>query len=153
MIVRVPADVPIHRASVGADPTNMGNRQPDNFHDNFKPYVYRGLGFDLLTPELGEDWERGTGAPPPSRPKPKPKPKPRKARASRRRPRLYPYYGPEHVLPPPPPPSEPRPFDIMDETTWGNLPRLPKPKRKVRPTPGWEPMKGDDIDALLNDLA
>lgn len=150
MIVCVPADVPIHRASVGADPTNMGNRQPDNFHDNFKPYVYRGLGFDLLTPELGEDWERGTGAPPPNRPKPKPKPRKRKKRMTHAQVRER-IHGPSFL--PPPPPSEPRPFDIMDENTWGNLPRLPKPERKVRPTPGWEPMKGDDIDALLNDLA
>lgn len=172
----VPADVPIHRATVGADPTNMGNRQPDRFHDGFKPYVYRGTGVDTLTPHIGEDWERGKGAPEPeSMTRKRAKSRKRKsqwlkdkqarrreAAAARERalnrqrykPRLYPYYGPEHVLEPPPE-FEPEPeeqYRLGDprhpdhERYYGN-------RKPARPAPGWQPTTGADIDALLDALS
>lgn len=128
MKVRVPPDVPLHR-SVVADPTNMGNSQPDRFYEGFKPYVYRGTGFDILTPQLGEDAVRF-----------KPKPKPKRKKAKPYKPRFYPYYGPEHVLEPPP---EFEPERYRPE---------PQQDRPIRPSPGWQPMKGSDIDALLDDL-
>lgn len=163
MGARVPADVPLHRPSVGADPTNMGNRQPDNFYENFKPYVYRGCGIDTLTAHLGEDLvrdeilRRAAEAREARKARPKPKPKARKPKARKPyKPRLYPYYGPEHVLEPPTEPEpEPERFRLGD-------PRHPdhakyyrsKPRRyPVRPAEGWQPTTGDDIDALLDELS
>lgn len=149
MPIRIPTDVPAHRPSVGADPTNMGSLMPPRI---VKPYTYKGTGFDTLTPHLDEDWERGRGAPmPESRKrkgrartrKPKPRPAFRPRLGDPRHPDHHRYYKshartePERIdgaipMPAPPPPPE-----------------LP---RKIRTTPGWQPMTGADIDALLDEL-
>lgn len=166
------SDVPVHRGVVGAAHITMGSQEPDNFYENFKPYVYRGTGVDTLTPELGEDWSRAEyeAAPKPKRyrkRKAKPKPKPRK----------YHWDDPRHArhwdnstAPVPPEPryrigdrrhpehhiyykSHPQPLGPEPEPELElELEPEPLPARPIRPAPGWQPMTGADIDALLEEL-
>lgn len=128
----VPADVPIHRPSVGAMSVASGNLMPDTF----KPYVYRGTGEDTLTPFMFM-------APP--------KPKKRKARrvperSYWRKPRdPRPRMGRKHKYPAlPDPPYAPATYSHEpDPWPW---------KEKIRPAPGWKPMTGADIEDLLEGL-
>lgn len=52
----VPTDVPIHRTSVGAMGW-MGNQNPSP-EASRRGYIYRGTGEDTLTPDLDEEGER-----------------------------------------------------------------------------------------------
>jgi hypothetical protein len=152
-------DVPLHRPSVSAMNLTMGSRMPAYVT---KPYIYRGVGVDTLTPDLGEDWERGKGKPEPAtttvkRTKSKPKRRPRRksqwmrdkqerrreAAAARERSLIRAREAAvlaaadrrllrDHGYDP-----EPEPLP-------------PKPKH-VQPAPGWEPTKGVDIDAWLEE--
>lgn len=138
-------DMPVHRGSVGG--MALAAATLDD-HSRFKPYVYRGKGYDQYDVEVV-----AVVAPP--------KPKKRK----RRKPK-----PPRHVYQPPPPP-EPKPLDIMDTSTWGNWRRQTKwvvqetepepepvlavaPKRahSLSPSVGWQPTAGADIDAMLEEF-
>lgn len=137
----IPTDVPIHRPSVGAMAVTTGSQMPAKVT---KPYVYRGTGEDMLTPD-----------PPKPTPKPKRKPRaetrprPKRARASRRRPREWNgrFWKPAKPLPPLPLP------EVGEEDP--EPPPSPSWMRKPRPAPGWKPMTGadllDDLDDLLGD--
>lgn len=128
------ADVPIERDSIGAMRMGLESPWPINW------YVYRGTGVDQF-PETYE-------------PKPKPKPRPKQPRKPRPR---------------------RKPLDIQDTSTWGNWRRPPPPEprvrkkpggvhyikrppppepkpRRLRPAPGWQPLQGADIDALLDTI-
>jgi hypothetical protein len=122
-----------------------------------KPYFYRGTGVDTLTPNLGEDWERGKGEPEPAttttkriKSKPQPRRRRRKPRnrywrepgppqyrlGDRRHPEHHLYYK-----------SDPQPLGPEPEPE----PIPTRPTKPVRPAPGWEPTKGVDIDAWLEE--
>ena len=135
-------DIPIQREPVGAMRITSGSGcQPDNFHDGFRPYVYRGTGVDTLTPDL-VDYPA------------KPKPRKRKAKKSKPRqewrPRLGDRRHPEHHLyyALAPEDEEPDPFEFLE--TESVTPA--RPARPARPSPGWQPTSGLDIDALLAEL-
>lgn len=134
-------DIPIERASLGAMGINAAPESPAPF----RPYVYRGKGYDLLEG-------------PPLEPLPKTKPK-RKYKKRKRRVRDRYHWAPVvrewHDEPEPhtrywtddngqeipgPPEHQPDPFEHLN---------LPKP---IRPAEGWKPMTGADIDALLEGL-
>lgn len=176
----VPADVPIHRATVGADPTNMGNRQPDRFHDGFKPYVYRGTGVDTLTPHIGEDWERGKGAPEPeSITRKRTKSRKRKSRKqsqwlrdkiarreealaasfrARERARAQSYRAQltasdERMLAERGYEPEPEEQYRLGDPRHPDHERYYGNRKPARPAPGWQPTTGADIDALLDALS
>lgn len=145
-------DVPVQRGVVRAAST-LGNLQPDRFHDGFKAYVYRGTGFDTLTPDL-DDY--------PAKPKPrKRKPKKRKPQSEwmrnkqaarqearyrigdRRHPEHHLYYR-SHPQPLGPEP-EPDPFEFLETEP------EPPSRPPARPAPGWKPTTGTDIDAWMDE--
>jgi hypothetical protein len=144
-------DIPIQRDSVLA--MGLTTATPP-----FKPYVYRGWGVDILT-----------DLPPvhyPPNPYPVPVPKPRqKPRAPRSRPRSQP------VAPSPSPDllvavaaareaqamfaefsaevDEPKPKPRKKKDKWKKR-KHSKPKPgPIRPSAGWTPISGADIDDLL----
>lgn len=135
-------DVPIHRQSIGAMSMASGSRIPTP-EGSFKPYVYRGKGFDQYEVEVV-----AVVSPP--------KPKKRRRRPSSpkqdwgrlwdTRPRLH--YRPE--LPDPPyAPSTARPKTTPDHLRWATKQRTPA---HLRPSVGWQPMKGSDIDSILSEF-
>lgn len=151
-------DIPIHRASVGAMALAVGSQMPDQSTE-FKPYRYRGWGYDLFEEEMGVDY------PEPEPPKP---PKPKKRKRKKPKPRTFP---PSWEVWTPPP--EPEPLRIEDENTWGNWQRQPVPEPEpkparvkwvtrnhkparpappIRPAAGWSATTGDDIDRMLEEL-
>lgn len=136
-------DIPIQRDSVGAMSIASGSSIPNRSLG----YVYRGTGFDQF---LETSYPGSSTAKPKPKPKPKSKPK-RKPKAKR--------------------------LDINDVETWHLFPRRPtmrqlkileaqaRQKRQeqervrrenaakaLRPSPGWSPMKGADLDALLEGI-
>lgn len=125
----VPADVPIHRPSVGAMALASGLRMPNPV----KHYTYRGTGEDQYEVVIV-----------PPKPKPKPKRKPRRLsdetyykRYDAPKPRARVHDQPALPHPPYAPPTT-------------------RPKRKPwsspRPAPGWRPTSGALIDDLLRGL-
>jgi hypothetical protein len=130
------ADIPIERPSVGG----MGmNAVP---MPRFKPYVYRGTGEDQY-PQYDPDYRPKPPPKPKPEPRPERRPKPKPKRKRKPRPK-----GPRHLHCWAPMPEwfypkaepEPNPFEHLN---------LPKP---MRPSPGWKPLSGDDLDAMLNEI-
>lgn len=116
-------DIPIERDSIGA----MSVTSP---MDRFKPYIYRGTGFDQFPETETPVSRRAT-----KKVKPKPKPKPKARRRRKPKPR--------------PAPKPRSPYD------WGTPHRWPRyqppPRPPVRPAEGWKPLAGADLDALLEE--
>lgn len=160
MCVRYPTDVPIHRGSVGA----MAISGPPATDYTFKPYVYRGTGID----EIEEREKEAIKA--------KAKAKIVKAKKARARKSTKPLLRPHdmHV-------SRWRRHQAavewelrrlereaqreqaarkwaevnewIEETGW--VPRRkssPRDPRTVRPSAGWKPMTGADIESLLESM-
>lgn len=145
-----PIDVPIHRQSVGAMALASGSTMQEHALYVFKPYVYRGKGFDQLTHEVVT-----VPAPKPRKRKPR-KAKPRKPRWDTR-PRLH--YRPELPHPPYAPATKPKPRQVkwVWEPAEPVLPLAPppppkKPRAPARPAAGWKPTSGSDIDDMLKGL-
>lgn len=161
MRIIVPADVPIHRPSVGAMSVASGSRMPTPV----KHYVYRGWGYDLLDVEVY----------PLTPPKPKPKPKKCKPKPPRKYhwddPR-HPDYEKNHLSPPSPEYIaetdrilliEPKPKRVKTRKPKPKRVKTRKPKprpepkpvkasKPLRPSVGWKPTSGVDIDAWMEEL-
>lgn len=145
------ADVPIE-GRVGAMAA-LGNQMPDTF----KPYVYRGWDIDVLTdlPPVRQPVTYKPVKPRPRRPRqrlPQPISRPIPAQvdpdlavaaeAAQRAAALLAEW------------EKPKPVKRKKKKHKKPKP-VPKPKPRqvaVRPSPGWKPMTGADIDALLDGL-
>lgn len=150
----IPADVPIHRPSVGAMAVTTGSQMPAKIT---KPYVYRGTGEDTLTPEPFKE-----PAKPKSKRKSRRKPKPRvdykrlrrletQRRLAAQQARDREWQRQRFQKPAKPLPPLPLPEIGEDDPE----PTTPSWVRKPKPAPGWKPMTGadllDDLDDLLGD--
>lgn len=129
----VPTDVPVHRASVGA----MSVTQGSQVSLTVNPYVYRGKGYDIREGEPEPKRRPTKKRKPKPRPKPKPKPpgyrKGDEGRAAIAKRVEQARLGREALL---------------AERQAERL-RL---QARMRPSPGWQPMRGSDLDDLLEGL-
>ena len=119
-------DVPIERDRISA--MGAGSRQITR-HSLFKPYVYRGWGIDLF-----EDL-----------PSVRTEPAPKRKRKRKRKPRSRYHWTPPEHKPEPEPKIEHKPEHKPE----------PEPKtehKPIRPSPGWQPMTGADLDALFDEV-
>lgn len=142
---RFPSDVPVHRGSVGAMRVTEASDP-----DQFKPYVYRGIGVDqleLANAHIGQA----------------PKPKPKRKKTRRRPEKIVDFWQTAEgkrlsaIL------DAEREAEREAEEWRRGLERRAKRIEKAnermliasrrskapRPAEGWQPMKGSDLDELL----
>lgn len=159
MLRWVPTDVPVHRESVGAMAVTAGSQMPPKMP---KPYVYRGTGEDQF-PET-RMWG-GDPKPKPTRAEQAEARRQKKEARQRRADRLRTKRERERQ-------AHRDRIDAKRAAGWkpGDEGRAAMAKRRARdaaerearrkaafahaprPAPGWQPLAGDDLDALLAEL-
>lgn len=152
--MKFPTDVPVERGSVGA----MG-WMGSEFPETFKPYVYRGKGYDIYEQVEPTDY---VGKSAPAKPKRKRLTAAQRRRANERRRKTMlareeaanaAFWERERAR------IEADKAEIarLDaKATWGAMkPERDEARRRaytIRSAPGWKPMAGDDIERLLGEL-